>query len=258
MTNATFSNTAPPAEFTLIIPCYNEAERLRPDEYARFLEANPQVRVRFVDDGSGDSTCAVLERLCARFPNAAHFGALPQNAGKAEAVRAGMLCFAKDESAGEYVGFWDSDLATPLEESLRFADVLKRHGRFRCVIGSRRPHLGARIKRDRMRRIVSLAVMSVIRLYLGFPVYDSQCGAKMFRRPEAEKLFAAPFVSRWLFDVELFKRMKLEHAKTNPAEYVCEIPLLEWRDVAGTKLKFRHGFAILRELARIARKYGRK
>ena len=196
----------------------------------------------------------MLENFCARFPTSTDLVVLPENKGKAEAVRAGMSRFLENPR-GEYAGFWDADLATPLETSLTFLDTLEKDEHIHCVIGSRSPRLGAKVERKPLRHFVGNAVAFVIRLYLGIPIYDTQCGAKIFRRGEVAALFTEPFVSRWLFDVEIFKRMTLRHSKAYPARHVRETPLLEWRDVEGSKLKFYHGAKIMLELARIALRY---
>ena len=246
-----------PGKLALIVPCYNEEKRLPLDQYARFLEAYPESRLCFVDDGSHDGTRRVLEAFCARFPSRAETLALPRNAGKAGAVRAGMLRTLEAAPEVAWLGFWDADLATPLAESQRFLDVLKKYGRIRCVVGSRWPHLGARIERTVTRHVIGRCVSFVIRRYLRFPIFDTQCGAKIFHRDEAAHCFAEPFISRWLFDVELFKRMILHHSREYPAEHIYEMPLVEWRDVAGSKLKFYHGVKIFWDLLRIALFYRR-
>ena len=250
------------AVLTLVVPCYNEAQRLPLEDFALFLEAHPRVRICFVDDGSRDGTRGMLETFCARFPTSTELVVLPENKGKAEAVRAGMmksggsiLLPCGDKNTSQFTGFWDADLATPLETSLCFLDVLEKEEQISCVIGSRSPRLGAKVERKPLRHFVGNAVAFVIRRYLGIPIYDTQCGAKIFRRAEVAKLFSEPFVSRWLFDVEIFKRMTLCHSKAYPAEHVRETPLLEWRDVAGSKLKFYHGAKIMLELTRIALHY---
>jgi len=242
-----------PAKMTLILPCYNEEQRLPLGPCEEFLRANPSARLCFVDDGSRDGTRAMLEAFCARLPGAARVLALPENRGKAGAVRAGMLDFLADASAGEYVGFWDADLATPLEEGPRFVEILETRPGLRCVVGSRKAQPGARIQRNPLRDWVGRAVAGLIRGCLRLPVRDTQCGAKMFRRAEVAGLFGEPFFSRWVFDVEIFKRLRVD--KHTCASAVCEQPLAEWRDVAGSKLKFYHGVKIMLDLARIARAY---
>jgi len=252
----------PDNKLTLVIPCYNEEKRLPFTRFEQFAETHPGIRFLFVDDGSKDTTRALLDTFCtrvgAKFPGSVQYISLPENLGKSGAVRAGMLHFAADATSGEYAGFLDADLATPPEETLRMLDLMETHSRFRCVIGSRIPLLGSRIERNFARQFVSRMITFAIRCYLGFPIRDTQCGAKIFRRGEVEPLFTDPFVSRWLFDVEIFKRMKRLHADLPPAEYICELPLIEWRDVEGTNLRFYHGGKILLELLRITRAYRRK
>ena len=235
-------------DLTLVIPCYNEAKRLPLETYTRFAEANPNVRFCFVDDGSRDGTRALLKEFCARFPRVVELVTLPRNQGKAAAVRTGMLyvLFVLHPKPDAYVGFWDADLATPLPEALRFMDVLASDARCDCVIGSRKPRSGAQIERTFPRHAISRVIAFFIRHCFRCDVYDSQCGAKIFRADSVSALFEKPFVSRWLFDVELLLRMD------NPARQVRELPLNEWHDVAGSKLKFYHGAKIIFDLARIA------
>jgi len=249
-------------KLTLIIPCYNEEKRLPFAQFEQFAATRPDVRFIFVDDGSKDTTRALLDTFCKRmgeiFPGSARYLALPENMGKSGAVRAGMLNYLENSNENETVGFLDADLATPPGETLRMLDILDKHQRFRCVIGSRLPLLGSRIERNFARQFISRVITLTIRCYLGFPVRDTQCGAKIFRRCEVGAVFAEPFVSRWLFDVEIFMRLKKLHAGINPAEYICELPLIEWRDIKGTNLRFYHGGKIFLELVRIARAYRRK
>ena len=244
-------------ELSLVVPCYNEAARIPLARYARFLETQRRVRLCFVDDGSRDGTRAALKGFCTRFPESAELVALPENRGKAEAVRAGMARLLECAAHGGHVGFWDADLATPLEVSLRFLDAMRRHGRLRCVFGSRRPRPGARIERTPARHAIGCGVALLIRQYLRLPIYDTQCGAKVFHRDDVAALFGEPFVSRWLFDVELFKRMLLVHPPERLAAWLCEMPLTEWRDVAGSKLRRRDGLTLFRDLVRIALSYHR-
>ena len=89
----------------------------------------------------------------------------------------------------------------------------------------------------------------LIRQVLHAPVYDTQCGAKIFRRDLARRIFAAPFRSRWLFDVELLHRIPpriLRHA-------VLEQPLAVWRDVPGSKVHLTDSVRVFFDLLRIAR-----
>ena len=75
---------------------------------------------------------------------------------------------------------------------------------------------------------------------LAMPVYDTQCGAKLFSRtPALAASLERPFRSRWVFDVELLARL-LAPGDGVPAIHAAEMqefPLRTWRDVAGSKLR---------------------
>jgi dolichyl-phosphate beta-glucosyltransferase len=90
---------------------------------------------------------------------------------------------------------------------------------------------------------------------LRLSVYDTQCGAKLFRAtPALEAAVAEPFLSRWIFDVELLGRL-MTGAAGAPAlteEQVVEEPLLSWRDVPGSKLRPGHAAIAAKDMARIA------
>ncbi|MDD3885668.1 MAG: glycosyltransferase [Victivallaceae bacterium] len=240
---------------TLVIPCYNEEKRLPVDELGEYADANKNIRLLLVDDGSSDGTLGLLERFVEAHPENSKFLHLAHNRGKAEAVREGFLTIAADAKSSDLIGFWDADLATPLDEIKCFLDVFAGRPDFKTVVGSRWARMGAHIERRASRHIIGRVISFIINEYLGFAVYDSQCGAKMFRTSEVEYLFREPFVSRWLFDVEILKRMAVAHGKEWTTLHVCEMPLAVWNDVPGSKLKFYHACLILRELVRIAFHY---
>jgi glycosyltransferase involved in cell wall biosynthesis len=166
-----------------------------------------------VSDGSSDDTLALLETLAASNPT--HFAALNlmKNGGKAEAIRQGVLRAAVNQP--DFIGFWDADLATPLDEIRGFVDVLNRRPEIAIVIGSRMPLLGHDIQRRPIRRLLGRLFSRVTSLVLGVHVRDTQCGAKLFRAtPEMLATFSQPFGSRWIFDVELLARMISLEPKT--------------------------------------------
>lgn len=231
----------------LVIPCKDEYRRLRPGDFLQAVKDNPNLTLLFVDDGSTDRTAETLAFLRKESP-AIETIHLPRNVGKAEAVRTGIN-WLLDHTAVSVVGFWDADLATPFSELPAFLERLESRNGREAVIGVRWPHLGVSIRRSRFRSLTGLMMKSLIRLALGVPAYDTQCGAKIFRRNLAAKVFAEPFLSRWLFDVEVLKRMgtiRLHHA-------VAELPLSSWTDVPGSKLRLRDTFRLFVDLFRIYR-----
>jgi glycosyltransferase involved in cell wall biosynthesis len=241
----------------IVIPCYNEASRLRGDEFSRFVSEHPDVRFLFVDDGSTDATAARLTEIVTSSPSS--FGLVTQssNQGKAEAVRRGMN-EAFDRGA-TYAGYWDADLATPLDEIPRFIETLDAHPGLEALFGSRVKLLGRTIERRASRHYLGRVSATAISLTLGLAVYDTQCGAKLFRvSPDCKALFADPFLTSWVFDVEIIARMTRARRGTGrpgPAEVIREIPLWEWRDVTGSKVKPLDFFRSMNELLRIHRRY---
>lgn len=231
----------------LVIPCKDEAKRLVDSEFIEAVEKYPYLTLLFVNDGSTDNTAERLAFLERQSPSirALH---LEKNVGKAEAVRTGVNWLLRN-TACEAVGFWDADLATPFDELPRFVDALSRNEGCEAVIGSRWPHLGADIDRNVFRHCTGSLMKLLIRCVLHAPVYDTQCGAKLFRREVAERLFAVPFRSRWLFDVELLKRMGFNRLRN----VVMELPLSSWRDVTGSKLSFADSLKMIPELIGIYR-----
>ena len=127
---------------------------------------------------------------------------LSSNHGKAGAVRAGIL----QEPVSDLVGFWDADLATPLREVDRLREVLLHSPDLECVAGIRVMRLGARIERSLSRHVFSRLCVTVASVLLRLHAYDTQCGAKLFRRNVVQSLFADDFVSPWFFDLELYVR----------------------------------------------------
>ena len=163
----------------------------------------------FVDDGSTDDTPLVLERLRQRHPRQVCTLRLSTNVGKAEAVRRGMRVALRRQPA--MVGYWDADLATPLDAIPRFVDVLQARPELDLVMGSRVALLGRDIRRSTLRHFTGRVFATAASLVLRLPVYDTQCGAKLFRvTPRFQELISQPFRARWIFDVEILARMVFE------------------------------------------------
>lgn len=234
----------------LVIPCFNEETRLS-RECVRALLA-PGVRVILVDDGSRDGTAALLRSIEAEHPAQVRALILPRNGGKGEAVRAGMREALADGAA--LTGYLDADFATPPDELLRLRDELIARDA-EVVIGARVRRLGSRIERRPLRHYLGRIFATAASLALGVGVYDTQCGAKLFRdSPTLRAALETPFSSRWAFDVELLARLMRPAAAVPavPARAFLEVPLRAWRDVAGSKLR---GATMLRagvDLAHIA------
>jgi glycosyltransferase involved in cell wall biosynthesis len=242
---------------TLVVPCYDEARRLRPDAFVEALDAMPRLRLRLVDDGSKDETLTVLQALQRRRPERIVVQSLAKNGGKAEAVRQGVL--AAMAAGDPLVGYWDADLATPFEELPAFLDVLDTSAAVDVVLGSRVKLLGRHIERHLYRHVYGRVFATAVSLMLGLPVYDTQCGAKVLRvTPAIREAFSGRFQSRWIFDVELLMRLvgRWQREGLDPVTKVVEVPLRTWTDIPGSKITPRDGLRAGVELARLGRTYG--
>jgi glycosyltransferase involved in cell wall biosynthesis len=189
----------------------------------------------FVDDGSTDGTTAMLERLAASHERASVLR-LAHNSGKAEAVRRGIVS-ALDGGA-DVVGYWDADLSTPLEAIADLLAVLEADAGLVSVMASRVRMLGTTIDRRATRHYTGRVFATIASLALGIAVYDTQCGAKLYRAtPAVREAFSRPFRSRWAFDVEILDRLLAPGTSTDEAsQLIREVPLATWRDAPGSKL----------------------
>ena len=243
--NSGSTSPGPRGDIIVVVPCYNEEARLDHDAFVAGVRRG--ARILFVDDGSTDATLSLLRRIQAACDDGC-VGVLPleANAGKAEAVRRGMLQ-AMESRGCQIVGFWDCDLATPLSAVEQLAQVLRDEPAIHMVFGARVALLGRQIERSLKRHYLGRVFATLTSLVLDLPIYDTQCGAKLFRASaQLRQVLGRPFLTRWVFDVEMIARyaaLRADDARDGRpsgsalAGCIFEYPLHQWRDVAGSKLK---------------------
>lgn len=238
------------AEVCLVVPCYNEAARLDLAAFAAGLRAMPWLSLCFVDDGSRDQTRAVLDRFAAEWPARVVIHALASNAGKAEAVRQGLQLAS---ARATVCGFWDADLSVDLSELAALRALLDQRPQVEWVFGIRLRALGRDITRGALRHYAGRGFATATSLLLDLPAYDTQCGAKLFRRsPLLAAVLSEPFRSRWIFDVELLVRARqLLRASGQPTDVVWEQPLHAWHHQPGSKVRAFDFVRALLELVRV-------
>lgn len=237
----------------VVIPCYNEEERLLKEEFLSFIDQNSGYYLCFVNDGSTDNTLEVLKKLRKGREDYIKVYNCEKNGGKAEAVRQGMLYLAENKKL-DYIGFLDADLSTDFND---FEDLVStiENSDFKIVSGSRIQRMGANIAKDSARAIISQTINFIIRNILSMNFKDTQCGAKIFDRKVVPLLFTQKFITKWLFDVELFMRMKKEFTLPVAKSLICEQPLKRWVHVDGSKLSMKDSLKIGFQLAQIAYAY---
>jgi len=237
---------------SIVIPCYNEEKGISNKEYSNFLNNNPEAFICFVNDGSKDNTLGVLNALKEKHPTQIDVLSLKKNSGKAEAVRAGIN-YCNINHRHQYIGYLDADLATTLEEFIELRNYLQ--GEIVFGFGSRIRKIGSTIERENSRFLIGRVVATFISNILDIKVYDTQCGSKLFTKEISELLFKKEFISRWLFDVEIFYRMIHLFGKEKAIKKMIEVPLKLWVEKGDSKVKFTYGFKLWFDLFEIQRKY---
>jgi dolichyl-phosphate beta-glucosyltransferase len=223
---------------TIVLPCYQEAERLPAalDRYlAHFSAGRLGVEVLVVDDGSTDHTLAAAEAIAAR-DRRVRVLRCPTHRGKGFAVRTGMLA-----GRGDRLVFTDADGSYDPDQVERVLHALDGAP---VAIG-RRGELET--SGPVLRRLASRVFNQAMRRLLGLPFRDTQCGLKGFRREAATELFGRTKVDGFAFDAEvlfLARRLGLT---------VAEVPVSpEMR--AGSKVRLAvDALRMLRDTWRVRR-----
>ena len=239
-------------KYCIVIPCYNEESRFPQEEFIQHLNSNSENAYCLVNDGSKDKTSDMLNNLKKLAPERIQVLNLEKNVGKGEAVRQGMN-FALAWSEFEFLAVFDADFATPLEEFEYMLSYVKSFNKF--IVAARWKHLGANIQRDERRHYLGRVFATVVSISLKLPVYDTQCGAKILTSDAAKSVFKESFISRWLFDVEIFHRLRLSYPDEDIHKLVLEVPLRTWIEKGESRLKVSDFLKAPLLLYRIHRRY---
>jgi dolichyl-phosphate beta-glucosyltransferase len=222
---------------SIIIPAYNEEKRLPSTlEIINGYLASTRwefAEVVVVNDGSSDGTASAAERAGARVLEN------PGNRGKGYSVRSGVLA-----GRGDWLLISDADLSTPIEELEKLWQAVELH-RAQAAIGSRavdRSLIGVRqpLFREGMGRIFNL----FMRLVVGLPFHDTQCGFKLFEASAAREIFRWQRLDGFGFDVEVL------YIAQRFGFRVLEVPV-RWNDVAGTKVSPWRGLKAFADVVKV-------
>ena len=241
-------------ESVIVLPCFNEEKRLDRESFLEFAAAHPDCLMLFVNDGSTDQTSARLEEIRNAAPDRVEILNLPENRGKAEAVRRGfLLAFEVDP---KFIGFWDSDLATPLKHIDTMINILKANLPVEMVFSTRSPNFSEKIERAFYRHALGNFFAYVCSLFFRLPVYDTQCGAKIFRNsPELRHAFEKPFLTKWLFDIEIYARLAAQDHTGSIISKVHDYSLPFWKDINGSKLQWKDYLISAMQFLKLYRAY---
>jgi len=215
----------PDCTLSIVIPAYNEAERLPQTlaELRRFLaNFGGSAEILLVNDGSTDATAAVAARFA--MPGVPlRVLDNPGNRGKGYSVRHGMLA-----ARGALLLFTDADLSAPIDELGKLESAVAAGAD--VAIGSRKQPELIRRHQSRFREWAGRCFNRFVVLTLGLPYSDTQCGFKLFRRAAAQAIFPAQRIEHWGFDPELLFLARRFGFK------VAEIPVV-WAHADGAKLR---------------------
>lgn len=232
-----------PAPFySIIIPAYNEAERIG-TSLERILsyiaESRWSAEMIVVNDGSRDNTSQVVQEYSRRNP-IIRVVENPGNRGKGYSVRNGML-----NASGQVLLFTDADLSSPIEEANKLFAVIES-GEADVAIGSRylQSELQTR-KQPLHRRMLGRAFNVALRTILGLSYVDTQCGFKAFNRKAVTTIFPNMKIERWGFDPEILFLARRYGLR------VAEVPVSWAHDHRSKISPLRDGTRMLGELLRI-------
>jgi dolichyl-phosphate beta-glucosyltransferase len=236
-----------PVALSLVVPAYNEEERLPPSLrlIRSFLdERRLPYEVLVVDDGSRDRTGRLVEEAQAGWSQLRliSFGS---NRGKGSAVRAGMLA-----ATGRRRLFSDSDLSTPLSEMAKLEWELEA-GAGVAIASRALPESQVELHQPLHRELLGKAYNQVLRRLVLPGIKDSQCGFKLFTEEAATACFTQLETPGFGFDAEVLLRARLQGIR------IAEVPVV-WHNSAGTSVSsLRDGGRMLTDLVGLRRRLGR-
>lgn len=239
-------------QLIIIIPCFNEYNRLPILEIQDFLKNETKAILFFIDDASTDNTIDRLIALENQFPTKVMKLSNSKNLGKSESIRKAVL-YCLNKEIGSSYAYLDADLATSLEECYSYLKFLKDGKEF--VFASRILKIGSIVERRFSRFLYGRFIASIISNILDIKVYDTQCGCKVFTSEIAKLGFSKPFISKWLFDVELFSRILSHYGKEKALVLMDEIPVNKWIDKGDSKVKLSYFFRLWIDLFLIWRSH---
>lgn len=218
----------------IAVPCFNESSRINVS-YFEALASSENINLLFVNDGSTDNTLEILKSM-SKNRNISILN-LTSNLGKAEACRLGMKKL-HELGHSERIGFLDADGAFSVGDVIRCerlsGSIFSEFSHVSSFWTSRVPLSGRTIHRSQVRNIFGRLLAQFIRLFIRGLPWDSQSGFKIFQvNEDLLSSLDSPFRTRWLFDIELFLRLK--HSK----RIVWEEPVQSWKDVSGSKIGIR-------------------
>lgn len=205
---------------SVVMPVFNLASSIR-ENLVKTAELYSQngidVELIVVDDGSTDSTWAEIMASTGEVPANVKLKPvrLSQNAGKGSALKAGFA-----SSTGRYVLLLDGDLdINPKQTPYFFSSLVENNADI--VVGSKR-HKNSIVQYPWHRRILSKVYFSLVYVFIGLPITDTQTGMKLFKREVLAQALERMLVKTYAFDLELLAIAHERGAKIAEAPVVIK------------------------------------
>ena len=229
----------------ILVPCYNEESRFDSGHFIRYINDHKHWDFYFVDDGSTDKTRRILKQV--EEASNSYIVQLPANKGKGNALREAFLGIKKQY---DVYGFIDADLDIPLAQ-LDLLMTALYNSEALLAIGTR----DFRLNFFKLRSFASLFVLYIANriIKLEPKISDTQCGCKLFKQAAVKIVLKQPFISSWLFDIEIFARLNKEIPSLR--HRIQEVPLLNLNVSKKSNLKYKEGIQLIRELRLINKAY---
>lgn len=226
---------------SIVIPVYNEEKRIQStleSIVSQTKKWDGDIEIIFSNDGSTDKTLKIIEQTLSNHTVDYKIIGHLINQGKGSAIKKGILA-AKNET----IILFDADNATGIENFLPLQKWLKNYA---IIIGSR--YLKSSIitrQQSLFRRVLSRSGNLLIKLMIGLPFEDTQCGFKVLKNKAAQEIAKRMTINRWGFDIELLTIAK----KLN---YNIKESPVSWTNQAGSQLKAgRAAWQTFKELIKI-------
>ncbi len=233
---------------SVIIPCYNESERIN-----LLIEALKEFRIKadfryeiiVVNDGSTDTTIDILDNdpFIKQLKLDGIFRILQQekNQGKGQALKTGIK-----SARGQYLLTMDADVSTHPTEVIHWLKQCNNHFPENTIFIGSREHPGSEIKTSQIRRAVGRVFNLLVRIFIPLKLKDTQCGFKLYPNKEGKYLFEKLENIGWAHDVEILFRAHLRNMK------IMEMKI-KWDNAPGSKISIiKDSLVMLKEIIKIS------
>lgn len=216
---------------TILIPSFNESKRIKKSlndiDFFISQQSNKSIYVIVVNDGSKDNTKHVVNNWIeneSKNRNCFKLIGYENNKGKGYAIKEGIL-----NASSDLILYTDADGAAPIKEVEKLIYWIEK-GNFDIAVGSRvLQDENSKTEMSFNRKFVGRIFHTILKILGLAPVYDTQCGFKLFKTSAAKKLTEYQQCFGFSFDIEyLYLAKKLGYK-------VKEVPI-NWHHIEGSKV----------------------